>query len=99
MNVISSGYLKEESCSSATYTIVIDDFREKLARTKVREVSTTEEFYLNWSKFNITLYIAGNGYESEGYLGLFLDNRSDWMIRARREVSVEVMGDWGAFFP
>ena len=98
MNVISSEYLKEESCSSASYTIVIDDFKEKLARTKRGKVSTTEEFHLNWSKFNIALYIAGNKKKNEGYLSLFLHNRSDWMVRARKEISVKVMGDWGGLF-
>ena len=35
MSVISRGYLTEESSSSAIYTIVIDDFREKLAAATV----------------------------------------------------------------
>ena len=58
MNVISSGYLKEESNSSATYTIVIKDFQEKLAKSSVGEKSTSEVFNVNWSKFSINLYIA-----------------------------------------
>ena len=91
MNVISSGSLKEESNSSATYSIVIKDFPEKLAQSAVGEKSTSEEFSINWSKFAIKLYIAGLNEESQGYLSLFLYNESDWMVRARREVSVEVM--------
>ena len=39
----------------------------------------------------IKLYIAGWDEESRGYLSLSLNNKSDWMVRARREVSVEVM--------
>ena len=91
MNVISSGKLKEESISSATYTIVIDDFRKKLAEATVGEDSNTEEFTVNWSKFDIKLYIAGKNEESKGYLSLYLYNRSDWMVRARYEFSVKVM--------
>ena len=91
MNVISSGKLKEESISSATYTIVIKDFRKKLAAATVGESSTTEKFSVNWSKFYIELYIAGEDEESQGYLGLFLYNRSAWMVRARYDVSVKVI--------
>ena len=91
MNVFSSGKLKEESTSSATYTIVIDDFRRKLAVATVGERSTTEKFTVNWSKFDIRLYIAGKNEESQGYLSLHLHNRSDWMVRASREASVKVI--------
>ena len=90
MNVISSGSL-EETNSSATYTIVIKDFQEKLAKSSVGEKSTSEVFNVNWSKFSINLYIAGMNEESRGYISFFLNNKSDWMVRARREVSVEVM--------
>ena len=94
MNVISSGNLKKESNSSGTYTIVIDDFKKKVAKSAVGERSTTEEFCINWSKFSIRLYITGDK-ENQGYLSLFLHNKSDWMIRARFEVSVKVMGREG----
>ena len=62
MSVISSSYLKKEGNSSApaTYIIVIEDFKKKLAKTAVgKRSSTTEEFYVNWSKFSILLYIDG----------------------------------------
>ena len=95
MSVISSGNFKEESNSSATYTIVIDDFKKKLAKSTVGDVSTTEEFCINWSKFSIRLFIAGLNMESQGYLSLLLDNKSDWMVRAGFEVSVKVMGREG----
>ena len=95
MNVISSGSLKEESNSSATYSIVIQDFPEKLAQSAVGEGSITELFNINWSKFSVNLFIAGRNEESQGYLSLFLHNESDWMVRARREVSVQVMDWWG----
>ena len=91
MNVISSQYLKEESHSSATYTIVIQDLREKLAKSTVGEGSRTEEFYVNWSKFSIELFIAGLYDESQGYLNLYLNNKSDWTVRTKFEVSVKVM--------
>ena len=91
MSVISSGKLKEESISSATYTIVIDDFRQKLATDSVGNRSTTRQFSVNWSKFDIRLYIAGRNGESQGYLSLFLHNKSDWMVRASREASVKVI--------
>ena len=91
MNVISSGKLKEESISSATYTVVIKDFKKKLAEATVGEFSTTEEFFVNWTKFKIQLSIAGEKEEDKGYLSLFLYNGSDWMVRARLEVSVKVL--------
>ena len=94
MNVISSSYLKKEgnSSASATYIIVIKDFKKKLAKTAVgKRSSSTEEFYVNWSKFSILLYIDGWKEESKGNLSLFLYNRSDWMVRGRFEVSVKVM--------
>ena len=81
----------EDSISSGTYTIVIDDFRQKLARAAVREYSTTQEFTVNWTKFYIMLYIAGRNGDSQGYINLFLHNRSDWMVRASREASVKVI--------
>ena len=90
MSVISSGKLQEESISSATYTIVIKRFRKKLARAAVEERSTTQEFTVNWSKFDIRVYIAGEDEESQCYLSIFLNNRSDWMVRAREEISVKV---------
>ena len=91
MNVISSAKLKEESISSATYIIVIKGFRKKLAEATVGEYSITKQFTVNWSKFEIGLYIAGENEESQDYLSLFLSNRSDWMVRARQEVSVKVI--------
>ena len=91
MSVISSEYSKEDCISSATYTIVIKDFGEKLAKATVGDRSTTEEFTVNWSKFDIGLYIAGVDKKDEGYLSLFLHNRSDWMVQARREISVKVI--------
>ena len=94
MNVISSGSLKEETNSSATYTIVIQDFPEKLAQSALG-VSATEEFSINWSKFSIKLNIAGQNEQSRGYLSLYLYNKSDWMVRAKFEVSVKVLGRWG----
>ena len=92
MNVISSGNLKKESNSSGTYTIVIDDFKKKLDKSAVGEGSTTEEFHVNWSKFSIRLYIAGQNEETRGHLSLYLNNESDWTVRAKFEVSVKVMG-------
>ena len=91
MNVISSGELKEESISSATYTVVIKDFKKKLAEATVGEFSTTEEFSVNWTKFNFCLYIAGEREKDKGYLSLFLYNGSDWMVRVRQEISVKVI--------
>ena len=91
MSLISSGKLQEDSVSSATYTIVIKDFRQKLAMAAVGESSITEKFTVNWSKFDIKLYIAGKNEESLGYLSLYLYNRSDWMVRVRDEFSVKVM--------
>ena len=99
MNVISSGSLKEESNSSATYTIVIKDFQEKLAKSAVGGNSATEEFSINWSKFSIKLYIAGQNEASQSYLSLFLRNESDWMVRAGFEFSVKVMGGGGGISP
>ena len=90
MNVISRGYLTEESRSSAIYTIVVDDFKKKLAKATAGQFSTTEEFSVNWTKFKIRLYIAGGWEEDKGYLSLFLYNGSDWMVRASQEVSVKV---------
>ena len=90
MNVISSECLKEDSISSATYTIVIDDFRQKLAMAAEGESSITQEISVNWSKFAIMVYIAGRNEESQGYLSLYIYNRSDWMVRARHEISVKV---------
>ena len=98
MNVISSGSLKEETNSSATYTIVIKDFTEKLSQASVGEGSNTELFNINWSKFSVNLFIAGRNEESQGYLSLFLYNERNWMVRARREVSVKVMDWWGGVF-
>ena len=91
MNVISSGKLKEESISSATYTVVIKDFKKKLAEAKFGQFSTTEEFSVNWTKFKIRLSIAGEREKDKGYLSLFLYNGSDWMVRARQEISVKVI--------
>ena len=90
MNVISSGKFQEESIFSGTYTIVIDDFRKKLAAATVGRRSTTEEFIVNWTKFHIEFYIAGRSKEHKGYLSLFLSNRSDWMVRASMEIYVKV---------
>ena len=95
MNVISSGNLKKESNSSGTYTIVIDDFKKKLDKSAVGEGSTTEEFHVNWSKFSIGLYIAGQNKDCKKHLSLFLYNKSDWKVRAGHEVSVKVMGGEG----
>ena len=91
MNVISSQYLKEESHFTATYTIVIQHLRKMLAKSTVGEGSRTEEFYVNWSKFSIELFIAGLYDESQGYLNLYLINKSDWTVRTKFEVSVKVM--------
>ena len=99
MNVISSGSLKEESNSSATHTIVIKDFQEKLAKSAVGDISASQEFSINWSKFSIKLYIAGRKKESRGYLSLNLINESDWMVRAGFEFSVKVMGGGGGISP
>ena len=90
MNVISSGKFQVESIFSGTYTIVIDDFRKKLAAATVGGCTTTEEFTVNWTKFHIEFYIAGGNKEYKGYLSLFLHNRSDWMVRARMKISVKV---------
>ena len=94
MNMMSSGELKEESISSATYTIVIEDFKKRLAKAIVGEYSVTDEFYVNWSKFCIELYLAGEVRHRrvrDASLSLCLSNRSDWMVRARQEISVKVI--------
>ena len=51
MDVISSGYLKEESFSLATYTIIIKNFRGKLARTPAGDGDESKG-YLSLFLFN-----------------------------------------------
>ena len=88
--MITRGDWTEDSISSGTYTIVIDNFKKKLAKAKAGERSSTEKFSVNWSKFTITLYINGNRENSRGYVSLFLFNKSDWMVRVKDEISAKV---------
>ena len=90
MKVISSVDLIEESNSSATFTIVIDDFQKKLAEATVGIKSDEEEVYVNWTKLNLVLFIADR--KGRG-VGIFFQNRSDRMVRARYEISVQVKMD------
>ena len=90
MNMITRGDWTEDSISSGTYNLFINNFRLKIGWATVGKRSTTEEFSVNWSKFSIKLYIAGDSEESRGYVSIFLLNKSDWMVRIRDEVSVKV---------
>ena len=90
MDIISSGNLNKESVSSAIYTIVIDDFKEKLDVATMEQFSITEEFTIKKSIFDIEVNITNGDKESEGYLGLFLCNQSNWIVRAKMEISVKV---------
>ena len=89
MDIISSGNLNKESVSSAIYTIVIDDFKEKLDVATMLQFCT-EEFSMSNSDFLIVINITNGDKESEGYLGLFLCNQSNWIVRANMEISVKV---------
>ena len=90
MSVISRGYLTEESRSSAIYTIVVDDFKKKLAKATVGEGRKTEEFSVSGSKFLIQLYIAGIDSSVKRHIGLVLYNKSDRKVWIRKEISVKV---------
>ena len=50
MDVLSSGKLKEDTVSSITYTIVVDDFRKKLAAREVLawNINTKERILTFW---------------------------------------------------
>ena len=87
MNIISNQYLREEKKGSAVYTIEIRNFLRKLSQCRVGSKVLTEMFYVNLSKFSIDLYIAGD--RAEDHLSIFLTHHSDWMVRARADVSVK----------
>ena len=87
MNIISNQYLREEKKGSAVYTIEIRNFLRKLSQCRVGSKVSTEMFYVNLSKFSIDLYIAGD--RAEDHLSIFLTHHSDWMVRARADVSVK----------
>ena len=89
MDIISSGNLNKESVSSAIKTIVIDDFKEKLDVATMLQFCT-EEFSMSNSDFLIVINITNGDKESESYLGLFLCNQSNWIVRANMEISVKV---------
>jgi len=89
MKMISMEKLTEESSNSATYVIEIQDFRKKLVMAQLGKEVNTKEFYINWSSFKIGLYIAGESRSSKDHLGVSITNCSDWMVRARREISVK----------
>ena len=79
--------------SSATFIIEIKDFRKKLAETPVGDKIPSIEFFVNKSRFTIDLYIAGKK-NSKDYISVYLKNHNDWMVRARRTISIknEVFG-------
>ena len=89
MSVITWEYLKDVAGSSATYVIEIQDFRKKLAETPEGSSISTHEFYVNWSKFSIDLFIAGYKNGPKDYIAVFLTNHSDWMVRVKKEISVK----------
>ena len=87
MNIISNQYLREEKRGSAVYIIEIRNFLRKLSQCRIGSKVSTEVFYVNLSKFSIDLYIAGD--RVEDHLSIFLTHHSDWMVRARADVSVK----------
>ena len=89
MNIISNQYLREEKKGSAVYTRnqKIRNFLRKLSQCRVGSKVSTEMFYVNLSKFSIDLYIAGD--REEDHLSVFLTHHSDWIVRARADVSVK----------
>ena len=87
MNIISNQYLRDEKKGSAVYTIEIRNFLRKLSQCRVGSKVSTEMFYVNLSKFSIDLYIAGD--REEDHLSVFLTHHSDWIVRARADVSVK----------
>ena len=87
MNIISNQYLREEKKGSAVYIIEIRNFLRKLSQCRVGSKESSEVFYVNLSKFSIDLYIAGD--RVEDHLSMFLTHHSDWLVRARVDVSVK----------
>lgn len=87
MNIISNQYLREEKKGSAVYIIEIRNFLRKLSQCRVGSKESSEMFYVNLSKFSIDIYIAGD--RVEDHLSIFLTHHSDWMVRARADVSVK----------
>ena len=90
MSVISREYIKDVAGSSATYVIQIKDFQKMLDVSRVGSKTSTHEFYVNWSKFNIDLFIAG-AKNYEDFICVFLTNHSDWMVRAVTRVYVKTV--------
>ena len=87
MDIISNQYLREEKKGSAVYIIEIRNFHRKLSQCRIGSKVSTEMFYVNLSRFSIDLYIAGD--RVEDHLSIFLTHHSDWMVRARADVSVK----------
>ena len=78
---------------TATYLIEIRNFRRKLGMAQRGDEVSTEKFFVNWSEFSIDLVFVGEDededVDDDCYLGLFLTNHSDWMVRADSEVTVK----------
>ena len=87
MNIISNQYLREEKRGSAVYILEIRNFLRKLRQCRIGSKESSEMFYVNLSRFSIDLYIAGD--RVEDHLSIFLTHHSDWMVRARADVSVK----------
>ena len=90
MSVISGEYLRDVG-SSATYVIEIKDFKKKLAETQMGTKISTKEFFVNWSKFSIDLFLAGHedDMEDQSGIGVYITNKSDWMVRTVTSVYVK----------
>ena len=87
-DIITFDYKEGETEKELSYVIDIWNFRGKLEAAKVGDVATTNKFFLSGKEFNIELYIGGVEKNSKDYLGLFIINESDVMVRARSEVFI-----------
>ena len=101
MGLINNQYVEEETWgedgNSVTYVIEIRNFINKLGKARFGQQVESDKFFVNWSKFKVKLYIAGDDEYVGGYVSLYVCNESDWMVRARSTVSVnsELLGSEG----
>ena len=74
------------------YKIDIEGFVEKITTFNIGREIYSKNFKIGRSTFCILIYPGGNSYENRDYVSIFLQNKSDWRVKAKATFSIPRSG-------
>jgi len=92
MSSLTDEWQLKTSENSIKYIIDIENFDKKIKTFRIGRSIYSKDFKIGRSTFSISLYPGGESKENKDYVSIFLNNRSDWRVKAKATISIPDRG-------